>query len=185
MASEFFKGIGKIPFEGPASANPLAFRYYEPDRKIMGKRMEDHLRCAVAYWHAFASPGADMFGPGTFERPWFDVAAFATLWTVLVISFGRFEQHKPAWRRLLKFAVLLSLLLPLVTTAGRLVAYGVLALFLGAGAAIHFAVLSRFGINGWTGEPQDLFEALLHEMKRHGETRTLLRLARGLPPWPT
>ena len=75
MASEFFKGIGKIPFEGPASANPLAFRYYEPDRKLMGKRMEDHLRCAVAYWHAFASPGADMFGPGTFERPWFDLAA--------------------------------------------------------------------------------------------------------------
>ena len=74
MAAEFFTGIGKIPFEGPDSTNPLAFRYYEPNRKVMGKRMEDHLRCAVAYWHTFASPGADMFGVGTFDRPWFDPA---------------------------------------------------------------------------------------------------------------
>lgn len=74
MAAEFFTGIGKIPFEGPDSKNPLAFRYYEPDRNVMGKRMEEHLRCAVAYWHAFASPGADMFGVGTLDRPWFNPA---------------------------------------------------------------------------------------------------------------
>lgn len=74
MTAEYFKGVGKIPFEGPDSKNPLAFRYYEPARKVMGKPMVDHLRCAVAYWHTFASPGADMFGPGTFDRPWFDPA---------------------------------------------------------------------------------------------------------------
>ena len=74
MSSEFFKGVTKIPYEGPDSKNPLAFRYYDANRKVMGKKLVDHLRPAVAYWHAFASPGADMFGPGTFDRPWFDPA---------------------------------------------------------------------------------------------------------------
>lgn len=74
MSSEFFTGIQKIPFEGPSSKNPLAFRYYDANRKIMGKSLRDHLRPAVAYWHAFAAPGADMFGPGTFDRPWFNPA---------------------------------------------------------------------------------------------------------------
>jgi hypothetical protein len=116
------------------------------------------------------------------DSRWFDVAAFTTLWVVLVVAFGRFEQHKPAWRRLSKFAVLLVLLLVLVETAGRLVAYGVLGLLLMAGTSIHFAVLSKFGINGWTGEPRDRFEALLREFRLHGETRTMLRLARDLLP---
>ena len=115
------------------------------------------------------------------DSRWFDVAVFTTLWAVLVIAFGRFEQHKPAWRRLLKFAVLLTLLLLLMSAAGRLVAYGVLALFLAAGAAIHFTVLSRYGINGWTAEPRDKFEALLRDLESEGETRALMRLFRGLP----
>ena len=116
------------------------------------------------------------------DSRWFDIAAFSTLWVVLTVAFGRFEQHKPAWRRLSKLAALLVLLLVLVEMAGRLVAYGVLGLLLTAGASFHFAVLSKLGINGWTGEPRDRFEALLREGKAHGETRMILRLARDLLP---
>ncbi len=69
--SNFFDGIAPLKFEGPDSDNPLAFRHYDPDRIVMGKRLEDHLRFAVAYWHSFAWPGGDPFGGQTFERPWF------------------------------------------------------------------------------------------------------------------
>ena len=116
------------------------------------------------------------------DSRWFDVAAFSTLWVVLTVVFGRFEQHKPAWRRLSKWAALLVLVLVLADTAGRLVAYGVLGLLLIAGALFHFAVLSKLGINGWTGEPRDRFEALVRQLEIHGETRTMLRLARDLLP---
>lgn len=71
MSTGFFGDITKIPFEGPQSTNPLAFRYYNPDEIIMGKRMEDHLRFAAAYWHSLAWPGGDPFGGQTFQRPWF------------------------------------------------------------------------------------------------------------------
>ena len=60
----------KVPFEGPKSRSPLAFKYYEPARKVGGKTMAEHLRFSVAYWHAFKGGGSDMFGPGTFRRPW-------------------------------------------------------------------------------------------------------------------
>ena len=69
--SQFFGDIEPIRHEGPESRNPMAFRYYEPDRLVMGKRMEDHLRMAVCYWHSFCWPGGDPFGGQTFERPWF------------------------------------------------------------------------------------------------------------------
>ena len=118
---------------------------------------------------------------GTASR-WFDVAAFSTLWAVLLIVFGRFEPHKPAWRRLLKFAVLLALLLGLIESAGRTWAYAVLTLFLAAGGWIHFTVLSKRGINGWTGEPREKLEALLREIEQDGEARSLLRVARNLLP---
>ena len=59
MSAEFFAGIETIPFEGPSSRDPLAFRYYDANLKVMGKSLQDHLRPAAAYWHAFASPGAD------------------------------------------------------------------------------------------------------------------------------
>ena len=116
------------------------------------------------------------------DSRWFDVAAFATLSVVLTVAFGRFEQHKPAWRRLSKLAALLVLLVVLVEIAGRPVAYGVLGLLLMAGALFHFAVLAKLGINGWTGEPRDRFEALLREFETEGETQTMLRLARELLP---
>ena len=69
--SEFFKGIDKVKYEGPDSTNPLAFRHYNKDEIVLGKRMEDNLRFAVAYWHSFASDSHDAFGPDTFHRPWF------------------------------------------------------------------------------------------------------------------
>ena len=116
------------------------------------------------------------------DSRWFDVAAFTTLWAVLTVVFGRFAQHQPVWRRLSKFTVVLVVLLVLVEIGGRPVAYGVLGVLLMTGAAIHFAVLSKLGINGWTGEPRDRVEALMREGEIHRETRTLLRLARDLLP---
>lgn len=69
--SRYFDAIPQIKYEGPDSTNEFAFRHYNPDEIVMGKRLEDHLRFAVAYWHSFAWPGGDPFGLGTFERPWF------------------------------------------------------------------------------------------------------------------
>lgn len=73
----YFEGIAPVRFEGPQSTSELAFRHYDPDRVVMGKRLADHLRFAIAYWHSFAWPGTDPFGGQTFERPWFgdDMAA--------------------------------------------------------------------------------------------------------------
>ena len=78
--TDFFKGIPQIKYEGPDSTNEFAFRHYNPDEVVLGKRMEDHLRFAVAYWHSFAWPGGDPFGGQTFDRPWFgDSLALAKL----------------------------------------------------------------------------------------------------------
>lgn len=60
------------------TTNNLSYRVYDPDRLIAGKRMEDHLRIAVCYWHSFCWPGSDVFGVGTFDRPWLDAPADAT-----------------------------------------------------------------------------------------------------------
>ena len=67
---DFLAGIERVRFEGPDSANPLAFRYYDAQRVVLGRSMSEFFRFAVAYWHSFTWPGADMFGPGTFDRPW-------------------------------------------------------------------------------------------------------------------
>ena len=70
MTHPFFEGFSPIRYEGPNSTNPMAFRHYNPDEVVLGKRLEDHLRFAVAYWHSFAWEGGDPFGGPTFERPW-------------------------------------------------------------------------------------------------------------------
>ncbi|HLT73786.1 MAG TPA: xylose isomerase [Ohtaekwangia sp.] len=67
---EYFKGIGKIQYEGKDSDNPLAFRYYNPKQKVGKKTMEEHFRFAIAYWHTFCGTGGDPFGPGTKQFPW-------------------------------------------------------------------------------------------------------------------
>ena len=71
MATGFFGDIAPIAYEGATSENPLAYRYYDATRVVMGKTIAEHLRPAVCYWHNFAWAGSDMFGVGTFERPWF------------------------------------------------------------------------------------------------------------------
>jgi xylose isomerase len=73
VSDGFFTEVGdRIPFAGLESADPLAFKVYQPDRLVLGKRMEDHLRIAVCLWHSFNWPGSDVFGLGTFDRPWLD-----------------------------------------------------------------------------------------------------------------
>jgi xylose isomerase len=68
--SRFFDVSAPIRYEGPESTNPLAYRWYDPDKVVLGKRMEDHLRFSVAYWHTFCWPGTDPFGGITFDRAW-------------------------------------------------------------------------------------------------------------------
>ncbi|PLW76084.1 xylose isomerase [Cohaesibacter celericrescens] len=70
MSKEFFAGIEPVRYEGPDSTNPLGFRFYDKDRMVAGRRMEDHLRFAIAYWHSFTWPGTDPFGGETLLRPW-------------------------------------------------------------------------------------------------------------------
>ena len=69
--TEFFTEVTeRIPYEGPDGDNPLAFHWYDADRIVAGRRMEDHLRFAACYWHSFAWDGFDIFGAGTLDRPW-------------------------------------------------------------------------------------------------------------------
>ena len=67
---EYFTGIGKIPFEGVESDNPLAFRWYDENRVVAGKTLKQWLRFAGAYWHSFCGSGADPFGEPTHIFPW-------------------------------------------------------------------------------------------------------------------
>ncbi|NDV48601.1 MULTISPECIES: xylose isomerase [unclassified Salipiger] len=66
----FFGDIPKLTYQ-PDEGSEFAFRHYNPDEIVLGKRLEDHLRFAIAYWHSFAWEGGDPFGGRTFERPWF------------------------------------------------------------------------------------------------------------------
>jgi xylose isomerase len=67
---EFFKGIGEIKYEGAETDNPLAFRWYDENKKLAGKSMKEWLRFACAYWHSFCGSGADPFGEPTHLYPW-------------------------------------------------------------------------------------------------------------------
>ena len=70
--NSFFHDVDKIPYEGPESESPLAFRWYDPDRKVLGKSMAEQLRFAACYWHTFCWQGNDPFGNQTLLRPWFE-----------------------------------------------------------------------------------------------------------------
>ena len=67
---EYFKGINKIQFEGKESDNPLAFKYYNPEQVVAGKKMKDWFKFSIAYWHTFCGQGSDPFGPGTQNFAW-------------------------------------------------------------------------------------------------------------------
>lgn len=67
---EYFKGTGPVKYEGKASDNPLAFKFYDAEKKVGKKTMQEHFRFAIAYWHTFCGTGGDPFGPGTKNFPW-------------------------------------------------------------------------------------------------------------------
>ena len=106
MSDRFFASE-PIFYEGPESTTPLAFRWYDEDRVVLGKTMREHLRFAVCYWHSFCWPGTDMFGGETIDRPWFDAgdpmalaarkaqAAFE-LFSVLGVPFFTFHDRDVA-----------------------------------------------------------------------------------------
>jgi xylose isomerase len=68
--TKFYSITGPIKYEGPDSKNALAYRWYNPKQKVLGKSMAEHLRFAVCYWHTLCWPGTDPFGGETFNRPW-------------------------------------------------------------------------------------------------------------------
>ena len=70
MAKEYFPQIGKIPFEGKESKNPLAFHYYEPERVVLGRKMKDWLKFAMAWWHTLGAASGDQFGGQTRSYEW-------------------------------------------------------------------------------------------------------------------
>ncbi|MEM9711921.1 MAG: xylose isomerase [Actinomycetota bacterium] len=73
MTEPFFTDVeAPIPFVGPDSNDPLAFRWYDADRVVAGRSMAEHLRFAVCYWHSFNWTGFDIFGAGTLDRPWLE-----------------------------------------------------------------------------------------------------------------
>ena len=95
MVDDFFSDVTEpIPFGGLESTDPLSFKVYEPDRLVLGKRMEDHLRPGVCFWHSFAWPGVDMFGSGTMDRPWLDGATdeMAAARTKMAVAFEFFTK---------------------------------------------------------------------------------------------
>ena len=67
---EYFKGIDKIKYEGHLSDNPLAFKYYDPNKVVAGKTMAEWFKFSIAYWHTFCGQGSDPFGPGTQNFAW-------------------------------------------------------------------------------------------------------------------
>lgn len=90
----FFKDIDTIAYRGPDSTDPLSFRYYDADASVLGKTMAEHLRFAVCYWHSFDAAGADVFGVGTWDRPWANGASdpMAAARAKLAAAFEFFEK---------------------------------------------------------------------------------------------
>ena len=72
MSEPFFREIETVTYQGPDSEDPLAYRFYDAQRSVLGKSMGEQLRFAVCYWHSFCWPGDDVFGAGCFARPWFE-----------------------------------------------------------------------------------------------------------------
>ena len=70
VSTGFFGTSAPVAYDGPETSRPVAFRWYDKDRNVHGRRLEDHLRFAVCYWHSFGWPGGDPFGGETFLRPW-------------------------------------------------------------------------------------------------------------------
>ena len=67
---EFFPGISKVKFEGTESKNPMAFRYYDAEKVVYGRKMKDWFKFSMAWWHTLCAEGNDPFGPGTIKFEW-------------------------------------------------------------------------------------------------------------------
>ncbi len=91
MTQSFFKNIEPIKYEGTETDSNLAFRHYNPNEIVLGKRLEEHLRFAVAYWHSFAWEGGDPFGGLTFERPWHPQDSMENAYLKADVAFDMFS----------------------------------------------------------------------------------------------
>ena len=76
---EYFPTTGKIKFEGTESYNPMAYRYYDAERVVLGKPMKEWLKFAMAWWHTLCAEGGDQFGGGTKKFPWSEGADAMTV----------------------------------------------------------------------------------------------------------
>ncbi|ADO70176.1 xylose isomerase [Stigmatella aurantiaca] len=93
MREPFFADIAPVRYEGLKSTHPLAYRWYEPNRLVLGRSMAEHLRLAVCYWHTFCWAGSDPFGPATMPRPWMQPGdAMALAEQKLSVAFELFEK---------------------------------------------------------------------------------------------
>jgi predicted MFS family arabinose efflux permease len=92
---------------------------------------------------------------------WFDLAVVMTIFAVGNVLFGRFEEHKPRARRLLKVVIVSTIVVTLAATLGRAWAYGFVAILLIGAAYVHLVWLPKRGINGWTAEPRDKYLELV------------------------
>jgi hypothetical protein len=99
---------------------------------------------------------------------WFDVAVVLAIFAVGNILFGHFEEHKPKWRRLLKVAIVVSIVVGLSATVGRYWGFGVLLVPIAGAAWVHLHWLPKHGINGWTGEPKDRYHELVGATRPRG-----------------
>ena len=95
------------------------------------------------------------------DTPWFDVALVAMLLAVGNAVLGRFAEHEPRWRRLLKIALGTALFVGVSMAAGRAWMYGLIGLTVAAVLAVHAWWLPKHGVNGWTAEPRERYYALL------------------------
>jgi putative Mn2+ efflux pump MntP len=95
------------------------------------------------------------------DTPWFDVAVVMSIFAFGNALFGRFEEHKPRGRRVLKIALVTAIFAGVVATAGRVWGYALLSLPLIAAAWVHMVWLPKHGISGWTAEPRDKYLELV------------------------
>lgn len=102
---------------------------------------------------------------------WFEVAVVMGIFAIGNICFGRFEEHRPRWRRLLKVALVLTVTLALAATVGRAWAFGWMAPLVVAAAWVHGVWLPRHGISGWSAEPRGRYLALMRAMERRRRRR--------------
>jgi hypothetical protein len=105
------------------------------------------------------------------DTPWFDVAVISTVFAIGNILFGRFVEHQPRWRRVLKWGLVLGVTLVLAQTLGRAWAYGWMVVPALLALWVHVVWLPRHGVNGWTAEPRDRYRDLV----MHARLRDVFR----------